>query len=112
MDRFQQLMTCCGVNNYTDYFTTEFANSTQTVPGSCCDSSANCPPRAAITPEQMASGGLHENGCFDVLVDFLSGKLKMVASLALICAFAQLLGALNSCLLAKYINKAVYETLN
>jgi tetraspanin-7 len=105
IDKLQQLLNCCGTNNYTDWYATSWAAGNETVPGSCCSSGGNCPPRTYVIEHVFT------DGCYDRIVDFLSGRLKTIGGLGLICAFLQLFGGVLSLLLAKYINKAVYETL-
>ncbi|KAI1283108.1 Tetraspanin-7 [Halotydeus destructor] len=112
IDRLQGYLGCCGIANYTDYFATSWANGTLVVPGSCCIESANCPPRTEFTEELLIDEKLYQKGCYVTAVDSLSDKFQFVGSVALIISLIQLFGAFNAGLLAKYINKAVYETLN
>jgi len=112
VDKMQQFFECCGTNNYTDWFNTSFADNAtiNAVPGSCCPGRSNCAPKFIVTEETIAA--IYQRGCFDQTVDYLSAKLKTVGELGLIVAFVQLFGGFLALLLAKYINKAVYETLN
>jgi hypothetical protein len=102
----QQLLHCCGANNYTDWFSSPWSNGTEAVPGSCCRDPTQCVTRPLQSPDLI-----FQEGCYSKIVSLLSQKFSLVGYFAISIALFQLVGTVISCGLAKYINKAVYDQL-
>ncbi|XP_076338634.1 tetraspanin-6-like [Tachypleus tridentatus] len=104
LDLLQSTLHCCGVDNYTDWFETHWSSKTKSVPVSCCKIEKNCKnkPLTVVTD-------IFQQGCYEKVVNFVNGNLKIIGGGAVAIACFQLLGVLLACCLAKNVNKAKYE---
>lgn len=97
-DLMQSTLHCCGNKNYEDWFNSSYHR----VPLSCCIH------EGCKTDDPDA---IYQQGCFNKVVEFLSGNIGSVGGSALGVAFFPLVGVILACCLAKNINKAKYEQM-
>lgn len=114
LDSIQSTLHCCGVEKYTDWFSTPWEKGQigkqMAVPESCCDQTA---PKCQNTnlPAKYTNDTLtiYKKGCSSLMIDFIGTNFGIMGGTVIGLAFFMLLGALLSCCLAKSINKAKYE---
>ncbi|NXJ58267.1 CD63 protein, partial [Spizaetus tyrannus] len=96
--------SCCGANNYTDWFTIERFKVNDTVPRSCCHiSTASC----NIHPSPAT---INEKGCLQSIEAWMKKNILIVAAVALGIAFFEILGIIFACCLMKGIRSG-YEVM-
>ncbi|KAL8595955.1 hypothetical protein ACOMHN_018267 [Nucella lapillus] len=114
-DELQQKLSCCGINDYSDWFKSPWATEQKeknTVPVSCCRGdtktcqNSNLPSSANGTVLPVFT-----HGCHKLVVDFINGNMGPIGGVALGISFFQVLGAILACCLAKSISKAKYEEM-
>lgn len=106
MDELQRKYSCCGAQNYTDWFGVEPFQSDRSVPKSCCRANAtmatcNINPTAAT---------INVQGCAGSIEAWLKKHIVIVAAVALGIAFFELLGIVFACCLMKGIRSG-YEVM-
>lgn len=111
MDDLQRKLKCCGMNSYTDWFSTKWSGTPNSVPSSCCKGDeSNCKhTNLPSTPAANETMEINTQGCYTTVLDFMQGNMGVIGGVALGFSFLQLLGALFACCLAKNINKSKYE---
>jgi len=104
-DRVQESLKCCGVDGYSDWIYTNWAQTQNlTFPDSCCRSVKNC--------NNLDIEQIYKNGCYQNILDLLSSNLSSIGIGMLFISMFQLVGVALSCCLALNINKALYEEMN
>jgi len=98
IDFMQSELKCCGVNNYTDWKTsdwyTEYQNGTHfPYPNSCCENQ-KCNYKSS-----NETTGVYPNGCHGYLKDQFLIHLGVIAGVAAAFALVQILGMVCSCVL-------------
>lgn len=119
LDALQRALRCCGVDSYGDWQGTAWAREQQqalgasagagngSVPASCCRRRRSCRHSPLPPPdEEAALGGIHREGCFRKVHDFISDNMFYIATTALGLAFVQVVGIVLACLLASRIRAA------
>lgn len=100
IDFMQEELYCCGVNNYTDWYGTEWAkhqkNLTWPYPESCCEDQT-CD--YTIPPESVNNTQLYHRPCYDYMKHQFLSHLGIVAGVAATLAVIIILGMCCSCLL-------------
>ncbi|KAM3585558.1 uncharacterized protein V6R79_020773 [Siganus canaliculatus] len=107
VDSVQRRLLCCGVADYTSWFSTDYFSSSG-VPASCCVSFSDC-SAADLKNETVAAGKVHKQGCYDVVTAFIEGNMGIIAGVTFGIAFSQLLGMSLACCLSRFINTNQYE---
>lgn len=107
IDNMQEMLSCCGVNNYTDWFNTKWASGTEKVPKSCCRNVTSCPTDVVIS--DVTYPLIYNRGCYHVVMEFMDKRMIAIVGVAAGIACFQLLGMVLSCCLAKHVNKTKYE---
>ncbi|XP_060109169.1 CD63 antigen [Heteronotia binoei] len=102
LDDLQKEFSCCGVNNYTDWF--QVASTNYTVPSSCCK------PNATDCTKNATSDNVFQEGCVSKIDNWLKKHIVIVAGVALGIAFFELLGIIFACCLMKGIRSG-YEVM-
>lgn len=111
MDDLQKKLKCCGINSYTDWFNTTWANKQRNVPASCCktDKTECQHTNLPVNPAQNVTVQIYTEGCYFTVLTFMQGNMGIIGGVALGISFLQLFGALFACCLAKNINRSKYE---
>ena len=107
MDRAQKELKCCGNDSYTDWFNTEWANTTplcgentMIVPGSCCKPNDQSNSNSSATPigyndvcfcDETDIENIYHQGCFDALFGKNGETLYYLLGTAFGCALIQLI---------------------
>lgn len=111
VDYMQQELQCCGVYNYTDWFGTQWFNTTgnHTLPVSCCKEGPtmkNCTGR--LSEPQF----LNTQGCEAIVEQALHNLLNYAMLIILAFAIVKFFGMLGICLLACKKENNGYQSLN
>lgn len=107
IDFMQTNLQCCGVDNYTDWKKTPWAQEThRPYPDSCCKS-ANCSIAVnGTTP-------VYQEGCLPTMKDMFKTNLGIVAGVSAAFALILILGMIFSCvLICKRRSEVPYVGLN
>lgn len=91
VDFIQKKFKCCGVNNSADW--------SGDVPKSCCVKT-DC--------DTSKSDLIFKHGCLDVIKTAFKSKILLVAGIALLVCFVELVGVMFACCLARALEKS-YE---
>jgi len=102
-DRIQENLECCGVDGFSDWINTEWANENRTFPSSCCKNLGVC--------NNLDIQQIYQKGCYPEILKLLSDNLNGIGIGMLMVAFFQMIGMALSCCLALNINKALYEEM-
>lgn len=106
IDNLQKEYSCCGVNNYTDWFSIPPFKANNSVPSSCCWANATSLDTCGRNPPQSINTG----GCVKSIEAWLRKHIVIVAAVALGIAFFELLGIIFACCLMKGIRSG-YEVM-
>lgn len=106
IDLMQSEVKCCGRFNYTDWFKTEWANHTQSVPLSCCMDANNCENNNL---NGFNATGIWEKGCYVKVTDIIESKYTLIGGLGFASATLIFLGSVLSFWLASNIRSNRYE---
>ncbi|KAE8616071.1 hypothetical protein XENTR_v10008708 [Xenopus tropicalis] len=119
LDDIQRALHCCGVHSYQDWFESPWSleqleqhqsfgeHSNNSVPSSCCQVRRGC----RNNPLLPGAPGIHWDGCFKKVCDFVSDNMFYIATSALGLALIQVVGIVLTCLLAAKIPNSVPETV-
>lgn len=115
-DQAQSTLHCCGVENYTDWWTMESGIQPYFVPSSCCVTKDGCKEyldggfvnTTAVSGDELENV-IYETGCHAELKHSIFNNLAVVIGTMFGVAFFQLLGLILACCLASSINANKYE---
>uniref|UniRef100_A0A8C7ZWS5 Tetraspanin n=1 Tax=Oryzias sinensis TaxID=183150 RepID=A0A8C7ZWS5_9TELE len=107
VDDVQHKLHCCGVSNYTSWFSTLYF-SVSGIPTSCCISFSNC-NREDLKNATLAAGKVHKQGCFELVVSFIENNVGIIAGVTFGIAFSQVFGMCLACCLSHFISSYQYE---
>lgn len=94
VDYVQENLQCCGVTNYTDWFTTPWGVAHPgRVPTSCCED-RNC-----TSMNEFDTSKIFDSGCMLLLKDKFNTYLGVIAGVAFGFALLEILGMICSCIL-------------
>uniref|UniRef100_A0A8C5ME09 Tetraspanin n=1 Tax=Leptobrachium leishanense TaxID=445787 RepID=A0A8C5ME09_9ANUR len=107
LDVIQQALHCCGVHSYKDWLESPWSIEQQeqrfhpgysngSVPFSCCQVRRGC----HNSPVLQGAPGIHRDGCFKKVCDFVSDNMFYIATAALGLALMQVVGIILTCLLS------------
>ncbi|XP_078287381.1 CD63 antigen [Rhinoraja longicauda] len=100
VDNLQKRFKCCGAANYTDWF----RQLNNRVPDSCCKIDIlNC-------GRNTTAAVINQQGCVNLIKDWLKNNIAIVAGVALGIAIFQILGIIFACVLMKGIKRG-YEVM-
>lgn len=106
VDLVQREIKCCGLLNYKDWFMTEWANHTQSVPLSCCIDTHNC---VTTGSNALNFTGIWDKGCYVKMTSIIEDKYTLIGGLGFASATLVFLGSVLSFWLASNINHNRYE---
>ncbi|XP_061572217.1 tetraspanin-7-like [Cololabis saira] len=109
VDNVQRSLHCCGVYNYTSWFSSRYF-SVGGIPSSCCVRFSDC-SRADMKNQTLAAGKVHKQGCYELVVSFLARNMGIIAGVTFGIAFSQVLGVSLSCCLSLLIRTNQYQMI-
>ncbi|XP_075455958.1 tetraspanin-7-like isoform X2 [Ascaphus truei] len=119
LDAIQRALRCCGVHSYRDWLESPWSMEQQeqcqsppqtsngSVPTSCCQVRSGC----RNSPLLPGAPGIHWDGCFKKVCDFVSDNMFYIATAALGLAVTQVVGIILSCLFASRIPHRVPDMI-
>ncbi|KAM9835915.1 tetraspanin-7-like isoform 2-T2 [Aulostomus maculatus] len=107
VDGVQRRLHCCGVYNYTSWFSSAYF-ATRGVPASCCVSFSDC-SEADLKNATVAELKVYKQGCYDLVMSFIESNMGIIAGVTFGVAFSQLMGTTLACCLSRFINANQYE---
>lgn len=116
VDNAQKDLQCCGVDNYTDWWTLQ-TYDVDTVPASCCSNLTWCNDHIKsddnvidITPiKDDVTVAVYDMGCHKKMFDMVNSNLTIIIGSMFGVAFFQVIGLILACCLASNINSNKYE---
>ncbi|XP_071386269.1 tetraspanin-7-like, partial [Centroberyx affinis] len=107
VDDVQRRLHCCGVYDYTSWFSSRYF-PVSGVPASCCVSFSDCSGsdlrNATVVPSKV-----HQQGCYDLVTSFIETNMGIIAGVTFGIAFSQLIGMWLACCLSRLITANQYE---
>jgi tetraspanin-7 len=109
IDLLQENVHCCGLNNYTDWFTSNWANKSTNVPESCCKPKLDhkCVHLSLTTQPD----DIYTNGCFAILHKTIDDKYLLISGIGFGASLIILFGSLLTCCLIQNLKSNRYETV-
>ncbi|XP_034460661.1 tetraspanin-7-like [Hippoglossus hippoglossus] len=107
VDGVQRRLHCCGVYNYTTWFSSVYF-PVSGIPASCCVSFSDC-RGDDLKNATLASRKVYKQGCYELVTSFIESNLGIIAGVTFGVAFSQLLGVSLACCLSRFINANQYE---
>lgn len=104
VDKLQEDLHCCGINNSSDW--RGYGADNASVPDSCCKEQTTDCGKGAMTDASR----VYQMGCHDVLAEGLRKNFLWVIVAALVIALLQVIGIVFACLLMRGIRKG-YEVM-
>lgn len=108
IDLVQSQFKCCGMNNYTDWFTTTWANNHTNVPISCCRNQEVC-VHMDLNPMNVSS--IYQEGCYMKIKTIIEDEYSLIGGIGFTSAFIILIGALLAWWLASNVKSNRYEEM-
>ncbi|XP_030001963.1 tetraspanin-6 [Sphaeramia orbicularis] len=102
----QRNLQCCGVDNYTDWESTDYFKENG-IPMSCCKTTY-CSPEVMKNISKAATE-VYDKACFTKVSNVMESNLGTVAGISFGIAFFQLIGIFLACCLSRYITNNQYE---
>ncbi|CAF0913266.1 unnamed protein product [Brachionus calyciflorus] len=109
IDFLQMSIKCCGSENYTDWFNTQWANQEKRVPKSCCIKKQACVNEGLETSANATD--IYQKGCYAKVESLINEKFIIIIAIGFISSFIVLGGSFLTCLLAQNLNKHRYEQM-
>jgi len=111
----QHELKCCGAQEYKDWENTSFAETSKSVPDSCCVSDVEgdvegCGKGILNMDAETVPKIINVNGCLDKLQEIIEGNVAALGGVGVAIALIQFAGIIFSCVLASTIRKG-YETV-
>ncbi|XP_026219317.1 tetraspanin-7-like [Anabas testudineus] len=107
LDGVQRRLHCCGVHNYTSWFSSAYFPLSG-LPASCCISSSDC-SGAELRNATVAAQKVYRQGCYELVTYFIESNMGIIAGVTFGIAFSQLIGLCLSCCLSRVVNANQYE---
>ncbi|KAK9402040.1 tetraspanin-7 [Crotalus adamanteus] len=92
VDDVQHSLSCCGVQNYTNWNTSPYF-SEHGFPPSCCMNASDC-NSMDLRNITIAPTKINQKGCYDLVTSFMETNMGIIAGVAFGIAFSQLIGML------------------
>lgn len=102
-DEAQQLLSCCGAGNLTDWLSNPAFSNTSSVPDTCCIETTPGCGKGVIKTENFAN--IFPDGCTSVLLGLAKDKVYIIGGVAIAVAIIQIFGVIIACCLASAIRK-------
>jgi CD63 antigen len=109
LDETQRLLKCCGARNYTDY-SNVFPNATR-VPDSCCKDPEAKKCDTHFNPYLTSDVDFYHEGCRDKIISYIATRIEMVAVVALIVCFIEVLAFAFAFCMSRNIDPNLYHTM-
>ncbi|TKC48519.1 hypothetical protein EI555_009015 [Monodon monoceros] len=110
VDHVQRSLSCCGVQNYTNWSTSPYFLE-HGIPPSCCMNDTDCNPQD-LHNLTVAATKVNQKGCYDLVTSFMETNMGIIAGVAFGIAFSQLIGMLLACCLSRFITANQYEMVD
>ncbi|MEQ2187048.1 Tetraspanin-7 [Goodea atripinnis] len=107
VDDVQHRLHCCGVQNYTSWFSSVYFPASG-IPASCCVSFVEC-SKADLKNATLAARKVYRQGCYDLVVSFIESNMGIIAGVTFGIAFSQVIGVSLACALSYFITTNQYE---
>uniref|UniRef100_A0A3P8SP53 Tetraspanin n=1 Tax=Amphiprion percula TaxID=161767 RepID=A0A3P8SP53_AMPPE len=107
VDGVQRRLHCCGVYNYTSWFSSVYF-PVGGLPASCCVTFSDC-SGTDLKNTTVAGRKVHKQGCYEVVTSFIESNMGIIAGVTFGIAFSQLVGMTLACCLSRFINANQYE---
>ncbi|KAF3688301.1 Tetraspanin-7 [Channa argus] len=107
VDGVQRRLRCCGVYNYTSWFSS-VSFPVSGIPTSCCVNLSDC-SGADLKNTTVAAHKVYKQGCYELVTAFIESNMGIIAGVTFGIAFSQLIGMTLSCCLSRFINANQYE---
>jgi hypothetical protein len=109
VDLLQTSIKCCGTEKYQDWFKTEWANQTNSVPESCCRVPVvNCTHENLPTRMNSNVTDIFTTGCFSVFNSAIENNYGIISIVLLGSSLIILIGCIISCVLATNLRNNSY----
>jgi len=100
IDLVQESVKCCGLMNYTDWFTTPWAHNHKNVPLSCCMDQVNC---VHENLNLLNVTDIYTEGCYSKVKTLIENEYSLIGGIGFTAAIIILFGSILSWWLAKNI---------
>ncbi|XP_038153574.1 tetraspanin-7-like [Cyprinodon tularosa] len=107
VDGVQRTLKCCGVHNYTSWFSS-VTFPVSGIPASCCATFTEC-SGADLKNATLAPRKVYRQGCYELVVSFIESNMGIIAGVTFGVAFSQVVGVSLACCLSHLINTNQYE---
>ncbi|XP_016362824.1 tetraspanin-7-like [Sinocyclocheilus anshuiensis] len=107
VDNVQRSLHCCGVLNYTSWFSSVYY-PVNGIPPSCCANISDC-NSSDLRNATIAPTKIHQQGCYELVTAFIETNMGIIAGVTFGIAFSQLIGMLLACCLSRFITANQYE---
>uniref|UniRef100_A0A667Y625 Tetraspanin n=1 Tax=Myripristis murdjan TaxID=586833 RepID=A0A667Y625_9TELE len=107
VDDVQRRLRCCGVLNYTSWFSSVYF-PVGGVPTSCCVSLSDC-SSTNLRNSSLLPTRVHGQGCYNLVTSFIETNMGIIAGVTFGIAFSQLIGMWLACCLSRLITANQYE---
>eukprot|EP00069_Balaena_mysticetus_P000423 bmy_14583T0 len=87
VDHVQRSLSCCGVQNYTNWSTSPYFLE-HGIPPSCCMNDTDCNPQD-LHNLTVAATKVNQKGCYDLVTSFMETNMGIIAGVAFGIAFSQ-----------------------
>uniref|UniRef100_A0A2I3MAX8 Tetraspanin-7 n=1 Tax=Papio anubis TaxID=9555 RepID=A0A2I3MAX8_PAPAN len=87
VDHVQRSLSCCGVQNYTNWSTSPYFLD-HGIPPSCCMNETDCNPQD-LHNLTVAATKVNQKGCYDLVTSFMETNMGIIAGVAFGIAFSQ-----------------------
>ncbi|XP_033125169.1 tetraspanin-36-like isoform X2 [Anneissia japonica] len=110
VDTIQETLQCCGVNNSTEWGTTQWGSDNPgQVPKSCCKTNAN---NCTGSSSDISKNKTNTEGCYSKVDEQLKANLKKIIGVSLGLLAFQIIGLIFSCVLFCNKKKVAYTQLD
>ncbi|XP_028998560.1 tetraspanin-7-like [Betta splendens] len=107
VDSVQRRLHCCGVGNYTSWFSSVYF-PVSGVPASCCISLSDC-RGADLKNETVVAHKVYKQGCYELVTSFVESNVGTIAGVTFGISFSQVIGLFLACCLSRVIHSNQYE---
>ncbi|KAK1802381.1 hypothetical protein P4O66_022052 [Electrophorus voltai] len=107
VDNVQRSLRCCGVLNYTSWFSSVYFPASG-IPPSCCANISDC-HSSDLRNATIAPSKVYQQGCYELVTSFIETNMGIIAGVTFGIAFSQLIGMLLACCLSRFITANQYE---
>uniref|UniRef100_A0AAR2LX22 Tetraspanin-7 n=1 Tax=Pygocentrus nattereri TaxID=42514 RepID=A0AAR2LX22_PYGNA len=87
VDNVQRNLHCCGVLNYTSWFTSVYF-PVNGIPPSCCVNISDC-NASDLRNATIAPSKVHQQGCYELVTSFIETNMGIIAGVTFGIAFSQ-----------------------